>query len=195
MMNCFEAQKVISKYRGDSIVVPAETCRREWPHISSNPDLDVPARGVMGKASDFALGLALGVPDRKLIVLDADGSLLMNLGALVTIANMAPPNFVHFVFENGVYRTVGGEPIPNAGKFSFSQMANGAGYAHTYELAALPDLESSMPVIMEQAGPTFVCLKVEARSERPPFAPAGTAEVMDVWERFRKALKKGLPGA
>jgi sulfopyruvate decarboxylase subunit beta len=184
MMDSFEAQKIISKYRGNAVVVPAETARREWPHISSNPDLDVPSRGVMGKASSFALGLALGLANRKVIVLDADGS-------LATIAGMAPRNLIHFVFENGVYRTVGGQPIPNAGKLSFKQMAEGAGYAHAYEFESLEDLEGGIQAVMGQTGPTFVCLKVEARSERPPFKPAGSEDVAEVWDRFRRMLKDG----
>ena len=54
----------------------------------------------MGLASSHALGLALGHPDKRVIVLDGDGSLLMNLGSLVTIAAVAPKNLVHFVCEN-----------------------------------------------------------------------------------------------
>ena len=58
----------------------------------------------------MALGIALAKPDTKVILFDGDGSLLMNLGSLVTIGNKAPKNLVHFVMDNGVYATTGGQP-------------------------------------------------------------------------------------
>ena len=59
----------------------------------------------MGSASSIGLGIALAQPNKKVIVMDGDGSLLMQLGSLVTIAGAAPENLYHFVFENGVYAT------------------------------------------------------------------------------------------
>src|SRR5215471_1083440 len=57
--------------------------------------------GCMGSASTIALGIALAQPERRVIIVDGDGSLLMQLGSLVTIAGAAAPNLFHFVFENG----------------------------------------------------------------------------------------------
>ncbi len=128
MIDSFEAQRVISQHRNNAIVVTTMTTMFEWPQVSTNQDLDLPISEVMGKASSLGLGLALAQPNKRVIVLDGDGSLLMNLGSLVTIANMAPPNLIHFVFENSVYRITGGQPIPNAGKFSFMGLAREAGY-------------------------------------------------------------------
>ena len=123
MIDDIEAFKVISEHRGDAVVVATMTANFAWPGVSTNPGLDLMFSGTMGKASSMGLGLALARPDKKVIVLDGDGSLLMNLGALVTIADMAPRNFIHFVFENNVYRTSGGQPIPNAEKTSFTGFA------------------------------------------------------------------------
>ena len=69
----------------------------------------------MGKASSIGLGIALARPDKKVLVIDGDGSLLMNLGSLVTVANMSPKNLVHFVYQNGTYGVSGGQPIPGSG--------------------------------------------------------------------------------
>jgi len=77
----------------------------------------------MGLASSHALGLALGRPDKRVIVLDGDGSLLMNLGSLVTIGAAAPPNLYHFVCENGTYEANGGHPIPGRDKVDFAGFA------------------------------------------------------------------------
>jgi len=67
-----------------------------------------------------ALGLALGRPDKRVVVLDGDGSLLMNLGTLVTIAHAAPKNLVHCLCQNGTCETNGAVHIPGAGKVSFT---------------------------------------------------------------------------
>lgn len=187
MMNSFEAQKVISRFRGDAIVVATMTANFEWPQVSTNPDFDLMFSGAMGKASPIGLGLALARPDKKVVILDGDGSLLMNLGALVTIANMTPPNLIHFVFENSVYRTSGGQPIPGAGKVSFTGFARSAGYPNTYAFAELASLEKNMKKIMSTAGPTLVCLKLEPTTERSPYPFTTTSSIL---ARFRKALEK-----
>ncbi|MDD5082331.1 MAG: thiamine pyrophosphate-dependent enzyme, partial [Dehalococcoidales bacterium] len=136
-------------------------------------------------ASSLGLGLALALPKRKVIVLDGDGSLLMNLGTLITIAHLAPPNLVHFVLENRVYRTTGGQPIPESGRFSFTALAKAAGYAGVYEFADLTGFENDIQKILGQNGPTFVCLKLKPMSERPPFPFPRTAEALP---RFKAAI-------
>jgi len=147
--------------------------------------------GAMGKASSVGLGVALARPDRKVIVLDGDGSLLMNLGSLVTIANMAPPNLIHFVFENDVYRTTGGQPIPRAGKISFTGLAAAAGYANVHEFADLESLERNIEAVFNEVGPTLVCLKIVPTSERSPF-PLTT--FLSIIPRFKAALQRSSPG-
>ena len=126
MMQNIDALRVISKYRGNGVIVATMTANYEWGQVTDNPGLDLMFSGAMGKASSVGLGLALAMPQRKVIVLDGDGSLLMNLGSLVTIANIAPANLIHFVFENTIYRTTGGQPVPMAGKISLTKMAEGA---------------------------------------------------------------------
>ena len=187
MMDSFAAQKVISQHRGNAIVIAVMTADCEWPQVSTNPELDLLGGGAMGKGSSLGLGLALARPDQKVIVLDGDGSLLMNLGSLVTIGNMAPPNLVHFVFENGVYRLTGGQPIPSAGKVSFTGMATAAGYANVHEFETLESLESNIGTVMNQAGPTFACLKLLPATERSPFPFTITKNVI---HRFKAALQR-----
>ena len=186
MMESFEALKVISEYRGNAIIIATMTSNIEWPQISSNPSLDLLFSEAMGKASSVGLGLALAQPNRKVIVLDADGSLLMNLGGLVTIANMAPPNLIHFVLENSAYRLTGGQPIPRAGKLSFMALARDAGYPNVYEFNELEGLRNNMDTIINQVGPTFICLKVPPLTEWPPF-PLARAPI-DIISKLRATL-------
>lgn len=186
MIDSFAAQKLISQHRGNAVVVTHFTTNREWPQISTRPDLDLPSGQSMGKASSLGLGLALALPDRKVFVLDGDGSLLSNLGSLVTIAGMAPANLVHFLFNNNVYRTTGGQPIPNAGKTDFTGMARAAGYAGVHRFSDLASLGQNIEKLLGQAGPTFICLEVPPATERPPFPHASTTDMVP---RFRAALK------
>ncbi len=186
MIDSFEAQKVISRHRGDAVVVAPMTANFEWPQLSTNPGLDLMFSGTMGKASSMGLGLALARPDKKIIVLDGDGGLLMNLGSLVTIANMAPPNLVHFVFENDVYRTSGSQPIPGAGKISFAGFAKAAGYANVHHFEDANSLESNLESVMNEVGPVFVHLKIIPAKEKPPFPFTQTSSVIS---RFRAALR------
>jgi sulfopyruvate decarboxylase subunit beta len=192
MMDSLEAQKVISQHRGDAIVIATMTASREWPHISSHPDLDLDFAGAMGKASSFGLGLALALPARQVIVLDGDGSLLMNLGSLVTIASMAPPNLIHFVFENGNYRNTGGQPIPNTGKVSFRGLAEAAGYPHVYEADKLEDLAGNIETILKQPGPTFVCLRVQPLTRPSHFPWPDVAGIRAAYARFMSAAQRGV---
>jgi sulfopyruvate decarboxylase subunit beta len=189
MINSLDAAKAISKHRGSAIVVATMLANLEWAKVSANPGLDLMFTGAMGKASSVGLGLALARPDEKVIVLDGDGSLLMNLGSLVTVANMAPPNFVHFLFENNIYYISGGQPIPHAGKTNFSGLARAAGYANTRTFSSLKSLENSLETIMSRPGPTFICLKLEPT---PPLSGLQPITTRSIISRFTAAMHTTL---
>ena len=105
-----------------------------------------------GSNSSHALGLALGRPDKRIICLQGDGSFLMNLGCLVTIAAAAPKNLVHIVVQNGTYEANGSHPIPSA-KADFAAMARSAGYAQAYEFSDLANFEQQAAHVVKQDGP------------------------------------------
>ena len=171
MIDNLDACRAIQENRKDALVVTtmgAGNPRFGWPVVSQNENLDIPVGGAMGKASSFALGLALAQPGRSVIILDGDGSLVMNLGTLTTISEKAPSNLYHFVFENGCYAVTGGQPIPAEGKLNFKEMADGAGYAATYEFDNLEDLTSRVGQILEQKGPVLINLKIVPQIENTP---------------------------
>jgi phosphonopyruvate decarboxylase len=153
--------KALAELRGDAIVLPTYSTMFSWREISPSP-LNLVSIGAMGQASSVALGLALGMPERKIVVLDGDGSLLMNLGSLVTIANAGPKNLVHFVVENGCYEANGSHPIPGQGKISFAGFARAAGYALVAEFDGLNRFAAELPGLMSSPGPVFATLKIEA---------------------------------
>ena len=172
MINSMDAAKAISRERNDAIVVGTMTPSRYWNEVTTDPGLDLPVYGGMGKASSVALGLALACPERKVLVLDGDGGLLMNLGSLVTIAGQGPENLVHFVFEDGVYHTTGSQLVPGSGSFDLAGMARSAGIEESFEFSDLEDLASELPSIMRSRGPVFVCLKVDHAGEPADFHPS-----------------------
>src|SRR5262245_55776150 len=98
--------RALAANRGSAICIPTMTTAPAWRAIAPD-DLSVGCVGFMGGASALGLGLALGCPDRRVVVFDGDGSLLMQLGSLATIAGAAPRNLTHLVFKNGVYHTYG----------------------------------------------------------------------------------------
>ena len=185
MMKRDEMLKAFARQRKDEIVVAVYMAAQEITHISPN-DLNYTFTGAMGQGSSHALGLALGRPDRRIIVFDGDGSLLMNLGSLVTIANQAPKNLVHCLCENGTYETNGAVPIPRAGRIRFAELAKTAGYRNIYELSDVAEWERELPRILKEDGPIFVDLKVEPGEAYPENFPRLYSH--EHREKFRRAL-------
>ena len=188
MMESFDALKVISKYRGDALVVATMCTHQEWPVVSTRRELDLPF-SVMGKASSLALGLALARPERKVIVFDGDGSLLMNLGTLVTITSVAPRNLIYFLICNGVYRSCSpGYDCPGVGKVSFTGFAKSAGFPNVYEFGDTDSLDKGMGAIMKQDGSTFVNLICAPNREYPSYPYVEPREYVDDFVKTVQSL-------
>ncbi|MCS7207026.1 MAG: thiamine pyrophosphate-dependent enzyme [Dehalococcoidia bacterium] len=168
MIDSFEATRLIHQHAGSASVIPTMTALRLWRALGFRHDRDYPLVGAMGKASSVGLGLALAQPQHKVIVLDGDGSLLNNLGTLVTIGHMAPPNLYHFVYQDGAYTTTGGQPIPGATIIRFAEMAKAAGYRAAYDFHDLEAFATELPRILSQPGPVLVCLRVRHPQNLPP---------------------------
>ena len=160
MTDTLEMFKIFNRYRGNSIVLSGRG-GRHWQSVSEQPDLDI-ALGdpAMGGHSSFALGLALSRPNEKVIQFDSEGDVLMGLGALPTIADKMPNNFYHFMLDNEVYGTTGGQPVPNAQNISYDVIAKGAGYPNTYAFDNIEDFASSIEEILSLEGPVFIALKI-----------------------------------
>ena len=159
MIDQLDMMKVLDNLRGDAVVVPTMRANAGWTESSTNPKRDIAISGAMGKTSSFALGLCIAQPDTKVIVFDGDGSLVMNLGTMVTIANKAPKNLYHFVMDNGIYGTTGGQPVPGAGTTSYAGLAKESGYAHYHEFSDLEDFVTQAEQILDEAGPVLISIK------------------------------------
>jgi phosphonopyruvate decarboxylase len=159
MMKREDCFKALARHITDEVVIATYSSAVEWLDLGPRV-LNYFSMGAMGLASSHALGLALAYPNRRIIALDGDGSLLMNLGSLVTIAGVAPKNLVHFVSNNGTYEANGGHPIPNP-KVDFCGLARSAGYAHTHDFSELASFEQQVAHVIGQQGPVFATLHVE----------------------------------
>ena len=190
MMKRDECLDVIARHHTNEIVVAVYQAAFQWVVIKPDAPNCI-ATGAMGQGSSHGLGFALGMPRHRVLVLDGDGSLLMNLGTLVTIATAAPPNLVHFVCENGTYEANGGHPIPGKDVLSFAGMASAAGYREVHEFSELDKLDAALPGILKARGPVFVTLKIVPGKMYPEnfgymHSPKARAD-------FKRALKR-LPG-
>lgn len=168
MFETAEMLRIFQRYRGDAIVVPGRG-GRHWTEISTRPNRDVPLGDpAMGGHASFAFGLAMARPDRKVVVFDSEGDLLMGLGVLATVAELQPKNFYHFLLDNGCYATTGGQPVANAKNISYDAVARGAGYSHVFAYDNLEGFAIDIERILGQPGPVFVAMKVVPEIQNDP---------------------------
>lgn len=166
MMKRDEALALLARHVADEAVVATYQAAFDWMRLAPR-DLNYVSIGAMGIASSHALGLALGRPDRRVVVLDGDGSLLMNLGSLATIAGAAPRNLAHLVCVNGCYEANGSHPLPARDALDFAAIARGAGIRDADTIATLAEFEHEIPAILRGDGPVFRALLVEPGAPSP----------------------------
>jgi sulfopyruvate decarboxylase subunit beta len=157
----------LARLRGEAAVVTTMGAVRPWARLSEHALDFASADSAMGHAADFALGLALAQPARKVICLNGDGSMLMSLGTLVTIVASGATNLVLFVLQNDTYEVTGNQPVPGAGRVDYSAMARAAGFARAHTFSDTAAYEAALPSILDGAGPVCVTVQVEPGSETP----------------------------
>lgn len=191
MFNTADMLKIFAKHRGDAIVVSGRG-GRHWIKISDTA-LDVPLGDpAMGGHAAFALGLAMALPQKKIVMFDSEGDLQMSLGILMTIAEQKPSNFYHFMLDNECYATTGGQPVPNAKNVKYDEIARGAGYPAAFAFDDLDAWAKALPGILAKPGPVFVAMKVapevenEAIGNRPKWRTRTQPQVV---EDLKKALQ------
>ena len=185
-MNLTRAVETIRRARrpGD-IVITTMAPARDWMTLAQQPLDIVFVPSAMGHATSLGLGLALAQPTRRVIVCNGDGSMLMNLGSLVSITGSGVHNLVVVVFDNGVYEVTGSQPTPASKDVDFAVMARGAGFASVYEFSNLASWQSNIDRILVGRGPTFVWLRVAAVVGIPGPQSPGPAAV-----RSRRLIDK-----
>lgn len=160
-MKCQEAVETIVQHRGRAIIVSTMSSIKHVDKLSPG-GLNLACLPLMGGASTLGVGIALARPDRPVLVLDGDGCLLMQLGSLVTTIELNPKNFVHFVFNNGVwFENQANLSVPAAESLDFVALARGAGYRVAERYSERAELSAAMPRLTAGDGPSFVELVIE----------------------------------
>ena len=140
--------------------------------------------GSMGLASSIGLGLAMAQPERRVVVLDGDGSLLMNLGSLATIAWVRPKNLVVIVWDNGVYGTTGGQDTATRHGADLEGAARAMGIGATATVTTPAELERVIARTRAEAGPWVIVAKVD--ENQPSAKPL--QDCVAIKNRFMQAL-------
>lgn len=162
MMNRAECFKVIAQHvSARDIVVSSYSSLFDWLALDL-PGLPYLAVGAMGLDTSHALGFALAMPDRRIVTLQGDGSLMINLGSLTTLVDQAPPNVVHITCRNTIYEANGGHPIPNGGSIDFPGLARASGIKSVFAFGDLEALTRGLAGAFSAPGPVFICVDVEA---------------------------------
>jgi thiamine pyrophosphate-dependent acetolactate synthase large subunit-like protein len=140
--------------------------------------------GSMGLAFPIALGVALAQPKRRVIALEGDGSLLMQMGCLSTIATLKPQNLCMIVMDNGVYQITGGQSTPAAGVSDLVAIAQGCGLSNSAWAADEDDFERLVDQFLSACGPTLIGVRIDER----PGAGATRRDPVQIRERFMLGL-------
>ncbi len=140
--------------------------------------------GSMGMASSIGLGLAMA-QNRKVIIFDGDGSLMMNLGSLITICNQKPSNLVLVVLDNECYGSTGNQ-CTYSSSTDLKNVAEGIGFLNTFQYSESED-EIDFTAILKSEGPVFVHVKVKPGNADVPVIPMEPEEIK---ERFMKEIEE-----
>jgi sulfopyruvate decarboxylase subunit beta len=160
-------RRLVSELRDRDIVVSCYSPTCHELYATKDRETNFYVRDSMGLPTSIGLGLALALPERKVIVLEGDGGLLMNLGSLATISNESPPNLLLIVLDNGCYENTGGQPTATAKQTDLEKIAKGAGIQKAFTIKSTGNLTK----ILKQngPGPVFVVAKIErGRADVPP---------------------------
>lgn len=153
--------------RADDVVITSMGAARDWMVLGAGA-LDLPlVPSSMGTAPAIGLGIALAQPTRRVIVVNGDGAMLMNLGSLVTITAAAPTNLVLILADNGVYEVTGAQPTPGSPgaradgiSVDFLGMARAAGFRSAHRWSSAAEWARHVAHVLDGPGPTFVLLDV-----------------------------------
>ncbi|WP_059371462.1 thiamine pyrophosphate-dependent enzyme [Achromobacter sp. PD1] len=162
-----DACKIIQEVRGDAIVISTMSAMHSMDQIAPDYAFGLSSVPLMGGAAGLGLGLALSFPERKVIILDGDASLLMELGVLATVAGMRPSNFYHFVFANGVQFNGGANlAVAGDGRVDFSAAALASGYAGAARFTQAHEFRAGIGTWLAAPAPALIELEIEPTPAR-----------------------------
>jgi sulfopyruvate decarboxylase subunit beta len=178
---------VYPRLEGRAVVTIMGAVAAELQAIGHKPNFFY-LQHAMGLASSIGLGIALARPRQQVVVFDGDGSVLMNLGGLTTLARYRPKNLVHVVFDNESLLSVGGFPTATSTGSNIARIAKAAGIPRTSEVSALDDFTRAFDDALAAGELTTIVAKVEA------VGPSGYVTDLALLEnrfQFQRYLREG----
>ena len=142
--------------------------------------------GSMGLASSIGLGVALAQPDRRVIVFDGDGNVLMNMGTLATIATTSPRNLLHLCFDNSAHASTGGQATISD-RVALDEVARTVGYRWVGRVDGPDALDAALPAFLAREGPAFLLVRIALGPSGPP-GPRISWTPPEMTARLRRAL-------
>jgi sulfopyruvate decarboxylase subunit beta len=160
-----------------SVFVTCMGVTRPWGRYSNSPLDFAGADSAMGHTADLALGIAIAQPERRVVCLNGDGSMLMSLGTLAVATQSGARNYLLIVVQNGTYEITGNQPVPAADAVDFAAIARGAGFRSCHSFDDAASWERALPGILAEPGPVFVVVRVRHGNEGPISRTAKEASV------------------
>ena len=183
-------KQIVSMLQEEYVICNIGIPSKELHHLKDRPR-NFYMLGSMGLASSIALGVAIAQPEKRVWSVDGDGSLLMNLGCLATIANVNPANLTLLVIDNGAYGSTGSQKTYTRYKTKLDVVAKGAGFKpeNIHVLSEPESLPKKLTKLREQKqdGAQFILIKTEPGNKR---LPRIDMEAVDIKIRFMNDLKK-----
>jgi len=189
VINAKEALGVVHAARAvRDVVITTMTPARDWMTMPQSPLDLVLVPSAMSHATSMGLGVALAQPDRRVIICNGDGSMLMNLGSLVSMVAAGVRNVLVIVFDNGTYEVTGSQPVPGGGATDFAMIARGAGFRVVFDFDSLDAWRDGIAGVLNTEGPAFVVLHVQPVLGLP--GPRSPGPAGDRARRFMDALQR-----
>ncbi|MDA0799692.1 MAG: thiamine pyrophosphate-dependent enzyme [Chloroflexi bacterium] len=186
-MKRYEALQLLAASIAEDTIVVANVgpISREWNAL--RPSEANLLQVNLGLCSAVGLGIAKSLPHRKIVLLDGDGNLLMNLASLADAANQLPLNLVHIVLDNGAYEGGGGLPSVTSKRTDLALVALGAGIEHSRTVDALEDFDVATREAQGSPGHWFIAAKVDTGSV--PDLPTQTMDGPEAKYRFARYIE------
>jgi len=184
-MKRYEAiEAIINSLTGNEFIISCTgMISRELYSIRDTPQ-HFYTLGSMGLPSSIGLGLAMSQPDKKIIVIEGDGGILMNMNTIATIGNLSPKNFIQIILDNESHESTGGQDTVSK-TMRLEVVARAAGYKIAEKTASIKELNSLLKKCLNADGPSFILIKVERGGKDVPRVPIKPVEIKN---RIKKLI-------
>ena len=188
MQSRAQAMAALLELITDELVIICNGFPSREAHKLRDRDANFYMIGSMGATAGIGLGLALSQPDKKVVVFDGDGNVLMSMGTLATTGALKPRNFIHVVFDNEVYGSTGNQPTYSR-VVPLDKVAGAAGYTEVERVREREDIMYEFKAMLASEGPSLLLIKVNEQIED---ADRVSIEPPEMTRRFKAAAEKGI---